>query len=132
MAAQLFEVEVVDDHRFDVRIAFGGHGIASKLGVRGRKDSRLGVVNVGVLDERQIAGAAGDRHVQDGSRCSVLGAVANPQIAVSRVGVERHKDNLRALLGGDPRQFGELDVVANLNRDRVRNRYRTPRRGFPD
>ena len=117
VAAELLEVQVVDDHRFDVRIAFGGDGIAGELDVGRREDPRLGVVDVGVLDERQVARAAGDRHVQMVLDAAGLGAMPDAQVAVSRVGVERHEDDLRPLLRGDAGQLGELDVVADLNRD---------------
>ncbi len=53
----------MDNHRFHIRIALRGRRIPRKLGVRRGVDTRLGVVNVGVLHERQVARTAGNRHV---------------------------------------------------------------------
>ena len=70
MATELFKIEVVDDDRFDVGIAFGGNGVAGEFDVGRREDARLGVVDVGVLDERQIARTTGDGHDTGDSRRS--------------------------------------------------------------
>lgn len=51
VAAEHLDVDVVDDHHFDVRRRLGGDGVAGELDVGRREDSRLGVVDVGVLDE---------------------------------------------------------------------------------
>ena len=117
MPAKLLEIQIVNDDGFDIRIAFGSHRVAGELDVGRRKNSRLGVMDVGVFDKRQIARAAGDRHVQVVLDTPGLGAMPNPQVAVPGIGIERHKDDLRSLLRGDSSQFGKLDVVADLNRD---------------
>ena len=53
--------------------------------------------------------------------------MSDSQVAVTGVGVERHEDNLRTFLCGDPRQFRKFDVVTDLNGDAHRNRFRTLR-----
>ena len=58
VAAEHLHVDVVDDHHLHVGRRFGGHGVAGELDVGRREDSRLGVVDVGVLDERQVPRAA--------------------------------------------------------------------------
>jgi hypothetical protein len=58
VAAEQFHVDVVNDHRFDVGIALGADRVAGELGVGGRENRALGVVQIGILDERQIARAA--------------------------------------------------------------------------
>ncbi len=74
-------------------------------------------MNVRVFDEGQVARAAGNRDVHVVLDTSGLGTMPDTQIAVPRVRIERHEDDLRPLLSSDPRRFWKLDVVADLDRD---------------
>ncbi len=117
MAAELFEVEIVDNHGFDVRVAFGGYGIPSKFRVSRCENAGLGVMDVGVFDKGQVTRATRDGHIEVILDTPRLSAVSDSEIAMSRVSIEGHEDDLRSLLCGDPRQLWEFDVVTNLNRD---------------
>ena len=61
-------------------------------------------MDVGVLDEWQVARAAGDHGVDVVLDAARLGARANAQVAVAVVGVERNEQDLGALRRGDARQ----------------------------
>ena len=56
VTSQLFEVQIVNDHGFDIRIALGGYGVTRKFEIGWRKNPGLGVVDVSIFDEGQIAG----------------------------------------------------------------------------
>src|SRR6056297_232352 len=82
-------------------------------------------MNVGVFDEGKVAGAAGDRRVNFILDTSRRRTGADAQITVSRIGVIRNEDQIRTTLDRQTRQFGEFDVVTDLDRDfaavRVKN-----------
>lgn len=52
---QHLHVDVVNDERFDIGGALGGDGIAGEFRIGRGEDGRLCVVNVGVLNKRQVA-----------------------------------------------------------------------------
>ncbi len=60
---ELFEVEVVNDQSFDVGIAFSRDGVTGKFDIGRREDSRLRIMDIGILDRGQISRASGDGYV---------------------------------------------------------------------
>lgn len=46
VSSQLFDIHVVEDHRFNVGAAFGGHRIVGEFRIRRCEDCRLCVVEV--------------------------------------------------------------------------------------
>ncbi len=75
------------------------------------------VVDIGVLDLRQVAGAARHHHEQVVFDGAGLGAMADAEIRRAIVRVVRAEQDLRALARGDARELGELDVVADVDGD---------------
>ena len=130
--SQLFEVEVVNNHGFHIRIAFGSDGVPGKLDVRRREDPGLGVVDVGVLDERQIARTAGDRHVKMVLDAPRLGTVPDSQITVTCIRVERYENDLRPLSARRSASIRGTRCRSKSESQSARNRFRTPRHRRPD
>jgi hypothetical protein len=116
VTAEQLEVDVLDDDRLDVRRALGRHRVAAERDVRRREDARLRVLHVHVVDVGQVAHVARERDehvVLDAAR---LRAVPHAQVPVPLVGAEGHEEDLGPLLGRQPAQLRELDVVADLDR----------------
>ena len=111
--AKQLDVQVLDHEGLDVRIAFGGYRVAAERKDRRGEDPGLGLVDVHVVNERQVPDAAGDGHVKVVFHTAGQGTVPHPQVTVALVGVEWDKNDLGPLLGRDPGQLGKLDVVAD-------------------
>src|SRR5262245_21479799 len=117
MLLQQFQVQVFKNHGLNIWRTLGGNRVALERDVGWSEDAGLGVVDAQALDVGQVANAAGNRDVDVVLDTTGLGAVPHAQIGVPLVGAEWNKDDLCAALDRDPRDFGKLDVVANLNRN---------------
>ena len=67
----------MNDDRFDIRVAFGSDRVSREFRIRGCENRGLGVVNVRVFDERQVAGAPGHRDVEMVFHAASHRAIAN-------------------------------------------------------
>ena len=72
------QIQVVEDHRLDVRAALRGDCVSAEGEVRRREDARLGIVDVGVVDERQVADTTRDSGVDVVLDAPGLCAVPDP------------------------------------------------------
>ncbi len=115
MSLEQFKIHVVNDNRFNIRIGLRPDAIASERHVAGRKDRGLGVVNVGVLDEGQIACATGDRNINVVLDTASRRTGSHSQISAASIRIEGHEYDVRALSCRDASEFGKLAVVTNLN-----------------
>ena len=77
----------------------------------GVKMPGLGVVNIGVLDKRQIAGTAGNSDVQMVLDAPRLGTMPDPQIPVPGVGVERNEHDLHTF---SPKQCESMNIGSRM------------------
>ena len=126
MLLEQFQVEVFEDHHFDVGRAFGSDGIPLEGNIGRREHGGLRVVQSHGRHVGQIADAPGNGDIDVVFDAPRLGAIAHPQVGVPFVRAKRHEDDLRALLGGDARQLREFNVITNLDGDLAFVRYQPP------
>ena len=79
----------------------------------------LGVLDVEVVDVAEVARHARGHDVALVLDRPRLAAIANPQIAVAGIGVERHEEDARALVGQPSCDLRELRIVADHDADRA-------------
>ena len=115
---QVVEAQVGEGHLLDVRRGVGGDAVARERKITGRQDAALRVLDVEVVDARQVAHVARQHDVALVLDRARLRAVAHAQIALAGVGAERHEQDHRALVDEVPAEFGELAVVADHDPDR--------------
>ena len=107
------QVTVGNENLLCAGCCHGTLAVGGESEVAGCEHSRLRILNVHVVNARQVTHTSRDGHITLVLHSSCLSTHLHAGISVLRVGVERHKQDLHAVLSHDARQLGELYVITN-------------------
>ena len=105
---QRIDREIGDRHHLDIRRGVGGDAVAGERKVARGEHAALRILDVDVLDIRQVADIAGHGDVALVLDRARLRAIAHAQIALPLVGHERHEQKMHALVDQMAGEFGKL------------------------
>ena len=109
---QQVQIHIRHKNHFGIRSGFRTLAVCGESEVAGSEHTGLGILDVHVVHAGKIAYTAGYHYkalVFDGTS---MGAHLYAAVSILRIGKERNKEYLHALVRHDAAQFGELYIVA--------------------
>ena len=103
--------------RLHIRFGVGRDAVSCEVEVAGREDTTLSILNVHVMNSREVADVTSQHYIALVFDGSCLSRVSNSEVTLTFGRTERHEENVGALIGEVAGQFRKFAVVANENTD---------------
>ena len=102
VATEQLDIDVMHHDGLDVRMTLRPDAITAETEVHRREDTRLRVVDIRVVHKGEITEATGGNDVDVIFDAARLSTIADAEIAMTLIGIERTKNDLSAVFGRDP------------------------------